>query len=537
MSSETGRQQCPDCGARRGLSIENGWSHCFACGKNTPLEGQRLEKTSKKAPGKLLDGLEFVALGKRKLTEETCKFWGYGTTELKDKPVQVAQYRNDAGAVIAQKIRTADKGFAWFGNHDAVGLYGKHLWRDAGKKLVITEGEIDAMSVSQVQDLKWPVVSVPDGAQSAPKAILKDLAWLERYEQVIFMFDMDEPGRKAAAECALLLSPGKAFIANLPLKDANEMLQAGKVKQLVDAIWGAKQFRPDGIVAGTEIYDKIIDTKGFDSLPYPWQTLNGLTHGCRRGEMVVLCAGTGVGKSEVARQIAASFHDNHKETIGYIALEESVQRTALGFIGLQLGRRLHVDPGDLAGPEIRAAFDQTVGSGRYFLYDHWGSLEGDHLLARIRYMVRGLGCSTIVLDHISIVISGTETNDERKTIDLVMTKLRSLVEELQFRLIIISHLKRVEGKPHEEGGRVTLAHLRGSGSIGQLANIAIALERNQQDKTKGNFTRIRVLKNRFTGETGVAGWLEYDTKTGRLAEAELPGSSSEEEEGADESDF
>lgn len=243
-----------------------------------------------------------------------------------------------------------------------------------------------------------------------------------------------------------------------------------------------------------------------------------MTHGCRKGELVTIAAGTGVGKSEVVRQTAAYMHDTQGETIGYVALEESVQRTALGFMGLHLGRRLHVDTNrDVS--ELRKAFDETVGSGRYYLYDHFGSMEGDHLLNRIRYMVRGLGCTTVVLDHISIVISGLETGDERKTVDVIMTKLRQLVEELQFRLIIICHLRRVDGVAHEEGGRVKLADLRNSGSIAQISNIVIGLERNQQSKTKANLTCVRVLKNRYSGDLGVAGWLSYDPISGRLSEA------------------
>jgi twinkle protein len=468
----------------------------------------------------MLDHLDFVPLTKRKLSEDTCRHWGYGISEHRGTPVQVAQYRDAAGAIVAQKLRTPDKDFSWLGDHSAVGLFGEHLWRNGGKMVVVTEGEIDAMSVSQMQDHKWPVVSVPDGAQSAPRAIRKSLEFLEKFERVIFMFDMDEPGRKAANECALLLTPGKAFIAHLPAKDANELLVAGEGAKIVPAIWGAKAYRPDGIVAGTDIWEKVIDTKGFASVPYPWQGLNNLTRGIRNGELVTLTAGTGTGKSEVARQVAANLHDNHEETVGYIALEESVQRTALGFMGLRLGRRLHVDMGDVADPALRGAFDVTVGSGRYYLYDHWGSLESENLMSRIRYMVRGLGCTVVVLDHISIVISGLDVEDERKTIDLTMTQLRKLVEELQFKLIVICHLKRVDGTPAEEGGRITIQHLRGSGSIAQLSNMVIALERDQQSRgEKANLTCMRVLKNRFTGETGEAGWLKYDTNTGRLTEA------------------
>lgn len=472
-------------------------------------------------PG-LLTGLNFDALPARALSAETCRHWKYGWTTANGVAVQVAQYADPSGDIVAQKIRTSGKQFAWRGDAKAAGLYGRWLWRDNGKIVVVTEGEIDALSVSQAQGNKWPVVSVPNGAQSAAAAVRKEVDWLERFERVVFMFDNDKPGQEAAKECAALLSPGRAYIATLPVKDANDMLKAGNPAGIVDAIWGAKQYRPDGVLAGSELWDRLNQCKDFEALPYPWPKLQDITRGCRKGEVVTLTAGTGVGKSEVARAVAAHFHDNHQETVGYIALEESVERTALGLMGLHAGRRLHLGLDPLSDADRRAAFDATVGSGRYYLYDHWGSLDGEHLLSRIRFMARGCGCTTIILDHLSIVVSGIESGNERKTIDTLMTSLRSLVQELRIRLILINHLRRIEGTPHEEGGQVSLSHLRGSGSIAQLSDIVVALERDQQSEGGSSMTRLRVLKNRHTGQTGVAGWLQYDPVTGRLSEGEPP---------------
>jgi twinkle protein len=162
---------------------------------------------------------------------------------------------------------------------------------------------------------------------------------------------------------------------------------------------------------------------------------------------------------------------------------------------------------------------RTVGSGNLFLYDHFGSCDSDNLISRIRYMARGLECGFIFLDHISIVVSGIDDGDERRIIDNTMTKLRMLTQELHVGMIVVSHLKRLKEGAHEEGGQTSLSQLRGSGAIGQLSDIAIGLERNQQDEEKKNLTRMRVLKNRLDGDTGVAGTLRYDKITGRLTES------------------
>ena len=223
------------------------------------------------------------------------------------------------------------------------------------------------------------------------------------------------------------------------------------------------------------------------------------------------------------------------ESIGYIALEESTKRTALGIMGLHINKPIYLNPEEATEGEMKEAFDATVGSGRYYTYDHWGSMGEENLLSKIRYLVTAVGCKIIFLDHLSIVVSGMEGGDERRMIDNTMTKLRSIVEELRFALVLVSHLKRPDGRGHEEGARTSLAQLRGSAGFAQLSDMVIGLERDQQDAAVSKFTTIRVLKNRWCGKNGVGATLEFDEDTGRLNEAvEVP-----KEEGADNasSDF
>jgi twinkle protein len=123
-----------------------------------------------------------------------------------------------------------------------------------------------------------------------------------------------------------------------------------------------------------------------------------------------------------------------------------------------------------------------------------------------------------VLDHLSIVVSGMGDGDERRMIDNTMTKLRALVEETKLGLILVSHLKRPEGKGHEEGANTSLAQLRGSAGIAQLSDMVIGLERNQQDFENKHRTCLRVLKNRFSGDTGIACNLIYNSHTGLMSE-------------------
>ena len=533
---------CEACGSSDANAVyDDGHTYCFSCQKyskgDTP-DSITKEYTPERNTNLLSPG-EVQSLGKRKLREDTLRKFRYTIGDYHGQKVQIANYSRD-GKIVAQKIRFPNKDFKFLGDTKSAGLYGQHLWRKGGKILVITEGEIDALSVSQAQGNKWPVVSVPNGASGAAKSIKRELDFVSSYEKVVFMFDMDDVGQEAAKECARLLRPGQARIAHLPLKDASEMLQANRGSEIVQAMWDAQEYRPDGIINAKELWDSVKKPKENNCIPYPWAGLNEKTLGARKGELVVLTAGSGVGKSAVIREIAYDFL-NKGQKVGMMMLEENVDRTTLGMMGLYLDHPLHLDRGDYTEEQLREAFDKTAGSGDLWLYDHFGSTSAGNLLDRIRYLAVGCECDYIILDHISIAVSDAEANsdsnlDERKLIDMLMTKLRSLVEELGIGLFVISHLRRPQGdKGHENGALTSLSQLRGSHAIAQLSDFVIGLERDQQDEENRNETTVRVLKNRFSGSTGEAAKLYYNEATGRITDTFVPTARSH--MGADGDDF
>jgi twinkle protein len=183
---------------------------------------------------------------------------------------------------------------------------------------------------------------------------------------------------------------------------------------------------------------------------------------------------------------------------------------------------LHLPDTVVSDVQRRDAFDSTLGTGRLYLLDHFGSTSVENIINRVRYMAKAVNCKYIFVDHISIIVSAQENGDERKAIDEIMTKLRMLVQETNIGLVVVSHLKRPSDKGHEEGAVTSLAQLRGSGSIAQLSDMVIGLERNGQadDIIIRNTTKVRVLKNRFSGITGPAGNLLYNKETGRMFEIE-----------------
>ena len=511
-------EPCPSCGSKDNLArYDDGHAFCFSidCDHYEHSDsGSTVIARNKSAKNKgafTPIGGEFKEISKRKISESTCRKFGYKIGKYEGKSAHLAAFIQD-GAVVGQKIRLKGKVFRTIG--DCSDLWGKHLW-SSGKKICISTGELDALSIAEAQSCKWPVVSIPSGDKSAKKVVAKNLEWLLGFDETILMFDMDKSGQKAATEVAELFPPGRCKIARLGKKDASDLLCEEGGSAVVDAIWRARVHRPDGIIAGADTWDLVNCPMSASDHEYPWQGLNDKTLGARKGEIVTFCAGTGAGKSTAVKEIA-SYLLSKGETVGYIALEESVRQAAVDFMSIEANMMLHLEK-DLDEEFRRHIWEKVFADNRLYLYDHWGSLDADILASRIRYLVHSCNVSWIVLDHLSIMVSGIEGGDERRLIDNIMTQLISLVEELNIGMFVVSHLKRPQqGKGHEDGKQVNLSDLRGSGSIAQLSDFVIGLERNQQSDGE---TSIRVLKARYKGSsTGLAGSLFYDTNTGRLRE-------------------
>lgn len=512
---------CESCGSKDNAAVyTDGHTFCFGCKDfKAGEEGAEVQAQESKRPTDLIDGY-YTTLSVRGISEETCRKFDYQVTDnYRGRPQQIANYRNSDGLVVAQKIRDADKNFSILGDAKKMTLFGQHLW-NGGRKLVITEGEIDCMSVSQIQGNKWPTVSLGQGASSGKKALIGAWDYLQQFEEIILMFDQDEVGQKAALECAEALPIGKVKIAKLPHKDANECLQKGEGKAIIDAIWRAKDWRPDGIVSSDDFRDIIGKSDSTSTVSYPYPKLNEMTRGIRTG-LVTICAGSGVGKSTLIREIAYHLH-THGQTVGMLMLEETNKRTLQGLVGLHMEKNITIDEDCAGEEEVVEAYDSLLGEHPVYLFDHFGSTAVDTIVNRIQYMVKGMGCKHIFLDHVSILVSGLtgQVTDERRLIDQIMTTLRKLVQELDICLFLVSHLKRPEGaKGHENGAKVQLSQLRGSHALAQLADFCIGLQVNGEDPSDDS-REIVLLKNRFTGEVGQADTLQYDRNTGRLIEAD-----------------
>lgn len=481
----------------------------------------------------LLDSCSVQALNRRKITQSTCQHWDYRVRVAPSGKAQhVAVYRDQDGSIMGAKVRDVEtKEFFVVG--ELPPLYGMAQIGKGGKMIVLTEGEIDCLTVSQAFGNKWPVVSVPKGAPNAKKDVAKALDLLCRYDKVVICFDMDGPGIEAAQDVARMLPPGKAFICKLPMKDPNEMLLAGKVETLTGLLHNAAPFRPDGIVSGDDLDAKVMDpvvwglTTGYD-----W--LDQWTKGLRPGDVWCIGAGTGVGKSDLSAEIFAHLiapkDDGGEYTpVALFNYESGATRSYKILLSKLASKRFNIpDPRD-GTPNIYWTKEDLAAAVSYrrekcaqvFINDHKGAISWDSAKDRIRYLVHANGVRVVGIDPVAALAAMME--DERKGLDLMMAESKSLAEELGITIIWVSHLARPpEGKSHEEGGRVTLRNFRGSGAIVMWCSYILAMERDQQaeDPAVRAITVVRCLKDREFGDsTGATQGILYNVITGRLEDA------------------
>lgn len=540
---------CPKCGSKDNLvTYRDGHSHCFSpgCGHHTSASGSEHKGRHHHVATedtKHIDGLidaerqQPIQTITRGLKSETLARYQYRqllSFGKKKEMVHIWPIYDLAGHLANQRVRyLAEKDFAVLRGDGTPGvndcqLFGRTVWGDANdKRVIITEGELDAMSVAQCSSFKYPVVSVNGGAASAAKCLKANYRWLDRFGEIVLWFDADAAGQAAVDECVKLFAVGKVKIAKVDgLKDANEALQAKKYAEIEQAVYAAVAWKPKGIVNAADLWADLEDEQETPCWFYPYPGLQKMLGGFRRAETIYWVAGTGIGKTTSLQEaLVYAWGDNgHTETpakIGYLGFEDRRKTVLKDFMSIIARQRIKINP--LPEKEKHKVFNTLFGSRRFELFDvenaEW---TFDAVESYIRYMAKVLDCNIIVLDPLSFLVAMfTGETNERVALDKVSQRLAALSKELNVHVSVSHHLTRpAEGPGHEEGGQVRLNQVRGSGGVANFAAAVIGFERNQQadNLLARTVTAMRVLKNRWLSTTGIACYTQYDLATGRTYE-------------------
>lgn len=530
--------QCDACGSSDARAVySSGSSYCFKCG-DWSKEQDGVSGTTTRNASISMDLLkyEYQALVKRKVPENIAKQYRYGIAhDNSGKLCQVANYFNKDKEVVAQKIRYADKTFKFIGNSKEALMYGQQLWGNTGKKLVITEGEIDALSVATAFDGKYPVVSLKGGANSAKKEVSAQLDWINGYEEVYLWFDNDDAGRKAVEDCVSILPADKVrIIRHADYKDANEVLVYKGKAGVVNSFYNAEKYKPDDIVKPTDLLDTVAEpiTVGF---PYYYDKLTQLMYGRRFGEIVVVGAGVSVGKTDfVMSQVAHDVQQGWK--VATFMLEQSTKETLLRTAGKIDGCHYHL-------PNIEFDKEKLLGTvqsidDNLFMFDNFGANDWATISDKIRYMKHNYGCRIFYIDNLTAL--NATAQDERRNLDALMADVAGIAKELDIWILLVSHLNPPKsGASHEAGGKTEQNQFTGSRAIMRWAYAMFGIERNtlHEDPVERNKGLIRILKDRFSGSaTGRTVGFQYDRDTGIVHELDSDFEIEPSDEGGD-SDF
>lgn len=512
---------CNTCGSSDANAVyTSGTAYCFSCGTWSVCNdiSTNSRKANKKMRDDLLNG-EYKELKARAIPKAICSQYNYKLgVDNKGGTCQIATYYNKDKQPIAQKLRYKDKTFKFIGEPKEVLLYGQQLFASGGKKLTITEGELDALAVATAFDGKYPVVSIPNGAQAAKKAITKSLEWVTSFEEIYLWFDNDAPGLRAIEEVLDILPIGKVkIIKHETYKDASDVLVNVGKSGVVNTFYNAESYRPDGFINPVDILEEVVKPIEW-GLPWFYEKLTKVSYGRRYGEIVALGAGVSVGKTDflmqqIAYDLQAGYH------VSTFMLEQSKIETIQRVAGKLDGTFYHLP--DVAY-DVEKLKTTVTNMNNLHVYDNFGKIDWETIKGKIRAAVHSFDCRLFYIDNLTAL--NAHADDERRNLDALMEEIASLAKELNIWILLVSHLNPPKsGASHEAGGKVEQGQFTGSRAIMRWASFMLGVERNTlhddpKERCKG---LVRCIKDRFSGKaTGQTIGFVYDTETGMTLEAD-----------------
>jgi twinkle protein len=309
------------CGSGDGLQVflkddKTYDGYCFSCGtyvaspyhdKPEGYKPQVIIKSQEQIDAEIaeIEHYTVVDLPDRKLRKESLNYFGIkiGVSE-QDGITPVSHYypyyKN--GVLVGYKVRLIENKRMWaIGSTKQSDLFG---WNQAvaagGKKLFITEGELDAVALFQIMkdhnkgtqwaELNPSVVSIPNGSGGAAKDILRLLPEIRKvFKEIVLVFDNDDPGKKATEE--VIRNVPDAIVATLPSKDANQCLMDGRSKAAYNACqFNAQKPKNTRLILGDELHESAKEPPVY-GVSWPWKHITEATRGIRLGETIYIGAG------------------------------------------------------------------------------------------------------------------------------------------------------------------------------------------------------------------------------------------------------
>lgn len=518
---------CDSCSSSDAMTrYDDGSTYCFSCKKRSSGSSPVPKSDTPKFTRLSIEEVRLLAprgYKDRLLTKVVAEFYGVRASFDQDGEIDTYYYPYDKDTAF--KVRTLPKKFAWLGK--STSLFGQDRFPGGGKRVIVVEGEVDALSVAQASYEKYhkwyPVVALSSAVMT--KSLIDARAWLRSFNEVILFLDSDQAGQDATREAAKIIGYDKVKIAKPPhdCKDANDVLLKHGASEVLKAVFDAVSYVPAAIINKEQIWESILYYDSLPAIPYP-PCLDGVNEklkGHRGGEIALFVSGTGSGKSTMIREDILHLLKTTDSKIGIVSLEEAPHETAIKLAGMEI----HKNPNhvEVSKEELKEGFDAVFNTDRLVVLNHQGSINDGSILDHLEYMCL-IGCKYIFVDHITILVSeGVDNLQGNEAQDKMMNNLLRLVKKYpEMWLGLVSHLRKAQGgKPFEQGNMPSIDDIRGSGSLKQVSFdiIAFARDMTAEKDIDRNHIKISVLKARTTGLTGPVKGAQYDNLTGRLTAA------------------
>ena len=504
-------QPCPYCESSDAFNYDKDKNvyNCFKCnkkGRYSDLDSSNkvldyVANNTSYVPKNLVEG-KYIPL--RGITQKTMEEFGvltYGDQQ---------EYVYPSGG---KKVRTlAEKKFFAKDGFKGDELFGMNMFTaGCAKKVTITEGELDALSVAQMLKSSYinPVVSLPS-ANPSKKLWDNCHDWLNSFENIVLSVDNDEAGNSVADKIAKMF-PNKVYrVDHSKFKDANEFLQNGASAEFKSAWWNCKKYTPENVLNTTDQFLSLYhDTPEHQYVPTGIQALDDKIMGLMQGHFTVIKAPTGIGKTEVMRFLE---YNMLKRGIPIAAwhLEETKLRTLLGLVSYELQDNLtrrdlieEKQAEDLVVEAIKVLTKDEL-FYQFYLSDGQGA---DDLIDQIRFFSQAAGCKFVFFEPIQDVVAGLSEESKEQMLADLSVRLSKLAAELNVGIVTIAHTN--------DDGQTKYCRM-----IGQRASVILDLKREKDAASleERNTTYITIEKNRPCSEEGNAGMLRFNTETFTLRE-------------------
>ena len=558
------------CGTKTGLQVfadENGGvnGYCFKCKNYVPhpygdedVKAESLPKPKKKSAEEIAEEIseietyQTINVESKRLRKSSLEYYGVkvAVSEQDGKtPTTLCYPYFRDGEKVGYKLKILEKKIIWsVGDLKGCDFFGwEQAVKSGAKRLIITEGEDDAVSLHRVIDMYTrnedfkdytAVVSLPRGVHSALPDISKNIKKLEsNFKEIVLCFDMDDPGRSAVDEVCKAFPSIRSM--DIPGKDANQCVMDGKSKALYNCTFKINKPKNSRLVNATSLFEAAKEPPKYGELTWPWNHINKATRGVRYGEVIYLGAGTKMGKSEVVNALGAHFIYHHSIPILMAKPEEDNRHTVKLVAGKMVGRIFH-DPEREFDEGAYDKATEMIGDrlNMLDLYQHlgWETLKED-----IRFAVVELGVRAIFIDPITNLVAGMPSSEANTKLEEISVELAAMAKDLQFVAFVFCHLKSHDGNiskekrekyyrdgkfiglgncEHEYGGDIYSSQFAGSRAMKRSCHLMVGLEGNKDpelDEDTQNLRNIKILESRTFASTGIFP-LYWDSNTSLFKE-------------------